>query len=635
VEEWQCDLAAGWNMVGAPWSSEPIPLGDLNDGDAGALQVNAVYYWDAADGRYVSATGLVSGRGYWMAATDTCTLSIAPGTTETAIHTQAWTDAAEQCADSEYYKYSLYSTRTLAVANPEVYLQADTLWMDMISTYGGWQANYLQRDRQTPEAGWDEEIRIPINEGFRNETGEGAFEWESVEWANHSAAVVDLFDLYDGAFTFDWLDNRLLFIWSALKGESWAMPQSSLAELLYLDMLRQDMSPYLLFQEDRDALVATVVDTAVTLYDPVTGGTLVEPYSDVVLVMNNNYVWYPLMGRDDTGDDTGLALVVDEYCSPGAVPSLTAQEDSIIGDLAAGTALASDEERAWAKMVALRGTKQYTWWARPLRELSANIFPERYAEDSDYSDTPYEQQALGMVVTEMGNRLSPISARWAARTRASSSDMDAAFEYLGGAYLAWFHRTDEADDWVYGDYYPCWQPNMEDKLISKLGDCLVEAGNTMAVLKLAAVPHWDILLTNWWSLGETGGHVICGAYSDSEARTLSNGLFRTNDGACLHGPLWSINGAVAEEVIYSPSTGFLAFVQTVGAASFSAYLSPFTSLPYGDGYGFLEDLEGLEPALLIAHEYGGEAGISISNYIDSLPDMEADWPDNVHGWDWP
>jgi len=346
VEEWECDLAAGWNLVGAPWSSEPIPLGDIDDGDSGALQGESVYYWDTVDGQYVDATGLVTAGGYWMAATDTCTLTIVPGATEAAIHTQAWTDAAEQCADSEYYKYSLYSSRTLAVANPEVYLQADALWMDMISTYGGWQANYLQRDRETPAGGWDAEIGGPINDAFRYETGDSPFDWGAVEWANHRAAVTDLSSLYEDAFEFDWLDNRLVFIWSALKGEGWAMPQSSLAELMYLDMLRQDMSPYLLFQGDRDALVATVVDTTVTLYDPVTGGTLAEPYADVVLVMNNGYVWYPLMGRDDTGDDSGLARVVEEFCTPGAIPSLSSAEDSLIDDLSAGTALQTEKEFA-------------------------------------------------------------------------------------------------------------------------------------------------------------------------------------------------------------------------------------------------------------------------------------------------
>ena len=263
------------------------------------------------------------------------------------------------------------------------------------------------------------------------------------------------------------------------------------------------------------------------------------------------------------------------------------------------------------------------------------VFADRYAEDSNYSDSPSEQLALGMVVTEMGNRLSPISSEWAATFRARSCDMDAAFDYLGNEYLARFHREDEHSQWVYGAYYRCWLPDIEDKLISGLGDCVVEAGNTMAVLSLAAVPDWDIFLTNWWSLEDAGGHVICGAYGDNESRSLSNGLFRTSDGQCMNGPLWNINGRVVEQVIYDPLAGFMTFVQTKNAANFSDYDSPFTNLSYGQAASFLERLEDLEPSMLIAEQYGGTTGTPVDVYIAGLPDMETDWPDNMFGWMWP
>ncbi len=54
-----------------------------------------------------------------------------------------------------------------------------------------------------------------------------------------------------------------------------------------------------------------------------------------------------------------------------------------------------------------------------------------------------------------------------------------------------------------------------------------------------------------------------------------------------------------------------------------------------DDTALREGIEALEPTALIAREYGGETGIPISDYVDSLSDMQADWPDNVHGWEWP
>jgi len=103
----------------------------------------------------------------------------------------------------------------------------------------------------------------------------------------------------------------------------------------------------------------------------------------------------------------------------------------------------------------------------------------------------------------------------------------------------------------------------------------------------------------------------------------------------MHGPLWNIKGTVAEEVVYAPSKGLMAFVQTLNAASFSEYLSPFTNLPYSQGVNFLEGLEELELSMLVAQEYGGDTGTPIDDYLASLPDMEEDWPDNVFGWEWP
>jgi len=632
AEDGAWPVALGWNMIGSTYRSS-VDYSDPSTDPPGNVE-DFVYWWNPSTKSYAFMRSLDCGKGHWAAATGDCDLAVTPEAVAALMHKEAWSTASEECEDSEYYRNSLYSTRTLAVANPEVYLQADTLWMDMISSYAGWQANYLQRDRETPSGGWWDEIGGPINDGFMYETSDGSFDWDAVEWVSHRNGAIDLFAYYGDAPRFDWLDNRLPFIWSALKGEGWAMPYLSLAELMYLDMLRQDMSPYLLVSEERDGFVALVSDTTVTLYDPVTGGEIAEPGGDIVLVMNNEHVWYPLMDRDDTGEDAGLSLVVAECCDPGATPYLSDDEEELIDDLAGGTALESAEDFAWARLFAARATNQCTWRATPLRELSAVVFPERYAEDDGFSDTPYEQSVLGMVVTEMGSRLSPACSEWAAGVKARSADMDVAFRYLGGDYLARFHREDEDSDWVYGDYYHCWLPNVDDKLLSGLGDCVVEAGNTMAALSLADVPDWDVLYTNWWRLDGSGGHVICGAYTDAEARSLSNGLFNTNDGVCRHGPLWNINGTVAEEVVYDPSDGFMAFVQTENAASFSPFLSPFTNLSYGGGADFLEDLEDLEPATLIVEEYGSSTGMPIDDYIDGLPDMEEDWPDNVFEWEW-
>lgn len=58
------------------------------------------------------------------------------------IHERAWRQAAESAVTgSGFQKCAIYSSRSLAVANPEVYLQADEAWMKMMYDYSGWGAN--------------------------------------------------------------------------------------------------------------------------------------------------------------------------------------------------------------------------------------------------------------------------------------------------------------------------------------------------------------------------------------------------------------------------------------------------------------------------------------------------------------
>lgn len=88
------------------------------------------------------------------------------------IHERAWRQAAESAVKgSDFQKYAIYSSRSLAVANPEVYLQADEAWMKMMYDYSGWGANYLARDRKlTRETGWREEVGSKIGDGLHIES---------------------------------------------------------------------------------------------------------------------------------------------------------------------------------------------------------------------------------------------------------------------------------------------------------------------------------------------------------------------------------------------------------------------------------------------------------------------------------
>jgi hypothetical protein len=57
-------LLAGWNMVGSSYGGV-VPVGELEDDPDGSIETNAIYWWDAANGRYTLATAIEPGVGYW------------------------------------------------------------------------------------------------------------------------------------------------------------------------------------------------------------------------------------------------------------------------------------------------------------------------------------------------------------------------------------------------------------------------------------------------------------------------------------------------------------------------------------------------------------------------------------------
>jgi beta-lactam-binding protein with PASTA domain len=560
-------------------------------------------------------------------------LTVSLGTVEMSLHVQAWREAANGALSDKQFKYSLYSSRSLMVHNPEVYLQADAVWMEEIAgAYGGWQAEYSHRDRLNDNAYWTDAGQA-INDAFRKDIQEDGteFQWADFQWQNHRQNAVQARSLYDARAPFlSWADTRLPLLWNAIKGIGWKTPLLTLAEALYFQMRAEGKTVYVLVSDAERAYVAEVNGATASLFDPLTGQTIskAQILGSIVLAMNQRNAWYPLMGRDDSGIDTGLGTVVSTYCSASAQPSLTVFEQSILSDLTTSTEILSDLDERWAVFFAGRFGKQWSWRAAPLRELMKPLVYARYAEcGNHYADNPYEITALNMVITEMGNRLSPAAAALAGAVKqVSTQSLSTVMAAAGNKYLNWFGRTDSASEWVYGEYFMLWLPNFDDKTISKVGDCFVEACNTGAALVISGVPGWNVWLTNWWELNEGGGHVIAGVYASGDGKTLSNGLYNPNSGACTHGPLWSANGVFAYPLIYKPRTGFITTGQSCNAVCFSPFDAPFVSVGYPSAITMLTEVATSEPGNLLATgDTSNPLPESVSAYRNSLEPLQVSW----------
>jgi len=77
-----------------------------------------------------------------------------PGETAHLIHGQAWLDTAGQALENPAYKYAIYQSRSLAVKHPELYLQADALFNEVLTSRPNMIKFYRNRT-QDPQRQWE------------------------------------------------------------------------------------------------------------------------------------------------------------------------------------------------------------------------------------------------------------------------------------------------------------------------------------------------------------------------------------------------------------------------------------------------------------------------------------------------
>lgn len=68
--DWLYGLSEGWNMVGIPYSADPVPFNDFWAGGSGDTLIQQIYYWNADVRHYERVTesdDMIPGVGYWMA----------------------------------------------------------------------------------------------------------------------------------------------------------------------------------------------------------------------------------------------------------------------------------------------------------------------------------------------------------------------------------------------------------------------------------------------------------------------------------------------------------------------------------------------------------------------------------------
>ena len=78
VYEWtRGNVLSGWNMIGST-CDEVSAIAGLADSPSGSILTECMYTWDPVGGCFIPASEIEPGKGYWIAASEPCTLTMSP-----------------------------------------------------------------------------------------------------------------------------------------------------------------------------------------------------------------------------------------------------------------------------------------------------------------------------------------------------------------------------------------------------------------------------------------------------------------------------------------------------------------------------------------------------------------------------
>jgi len=297
--------------------------------------------------------------------------------------------ALTKAETDNYYKYAIYAARILAVKHPEIYLQADGLFLEAITTNIGFKKSY--------------EIANVRDDYLRWQKTGGAmsgppFSLDYVDFAKYQ--IIKSSELYpEGYPVLPYLDRRMLLIASTLKSAGNRLNQLEKVEQYYFVLKEKGTAPDQLYLVYCDNENAYLYDRG-NLIEAEDLENVVQVEGNPILVFNEESVWYPLMGRDDTSDDATLKQVVDKYATEVTTPELSDFEAQMVERLAEVTSLEGLQEDAAIVFAARSYDTAQAQDNRPFQPMWQKLAPINEAARS----------TLMTSVLKNANYFSPIAA---------------------------------------------------------------------------------------------------------------------------------------------------------------------------------------------------------------------------------
>ncbi len=448
------------------------------------------------------------------------------------LHQAGWSRVLALAQDGGFAKYGIYASRTLAVPHPEVYLRADAVFWQMASTVRGFRDAYAIRKAADVYMMW----------WFRALEG-GLPLGDPLHWADIPAraySVVRSRAAYpDGYPFFGFLDQRLAPLAVSLKTSGDCISGLERAEQEYFRALA-DGAPrsalFLVLCDDESAYLAD----GERLVAMASLSSAAEVTGNPILIFNEDAVWYPLLGRDDTERQPELFELVRRLRRPIILPPLSPDEAGYVPLLRVAGELAGTRQVDMAMLAALRAGG-----------LPGDLYTEIWQRSilaHDLCSHNVLSRKLGIIreCNHYAATLSPVAAYLAALV-GTARDPQTGLSVLSGEYLKHVGvvRDDEngwkkpgrLEAWGHLWYCPLMEYTVDDSWRSGGGHCVSQSISLSAALDLAGVDHYvthfnrgGLLSIDHHFVSSTDGEWVL---DDAMLNFFASGTARTGDWGCL------------------------------------------------------------------------------------------------------
>jgi hypothetical protein len=375
------------------------------------------------------------------------------------IHEQAVEMVLNKAGHDNYYKYAIYTSRSLMVKHPEIYLQADGLFLQTIQTNNGFKQTYETNDVHS--------------EGVRNGMDGLPFSLDLVDFAEYE--IIGSEEIYPDDYpVLSYVDRRLLSIASTLKPVDKRVTQLAKAVQYYFFL--KDKTPlgqiYLIYCDNEntylyhqgDLIFATDLQKA----EQIEGNP--------ILVFNEERAWYPLMGRDDTPKDATLRQIVAKYATDIIIPEMSDFESGLVSGFTKVTDL-KDFQINLALVAAAKSSNTAQLQNRPFNAIWQQL--------SSYPGPSLMRQLL-----KNADLLSPVTAYLS--SIAGEYEGEAQIEAVTGEYLKYAATPGRSEAhghlWMLGIV----EYTVEDSYYTYAGQCMAQAATMQAVLDTSGIGNYRI-----------------------------------------------------------------------------------------------------------------------------------------------